>query len=153
MTTVSRDIEVHAPVAVVWAALADLEAVSQWNPNVVAASCGPVTTGLGATRTCQLDQSGHVDEIVSVWEPERALRFEIGRHGAIRSAEMGLELAPIADGTRVVAIADYHLAYGPLGPVIDQITVRRQMAGMLERSLAGLKLHVEAMAGTGPPSP
>jgi hypothetical protein len=56
---------------------------------------------------------------------------------------MGLDLVSTRDGTRVTATADYHLAFGPIGPVIDRIAVKRQMARMLEQSLAGLKEHME----------
>ena len=48
-----------------------------------------------------------------------------------------------AGGTQVAATADYHLAFGPLGPVIDRISVKRQMAQMLDDALAGLKEHIE----------
>ncbi len=134
--------------------ISDLEAVADWNPGVVEAVCGEPATGPGAQRTCRLSPVGTLHEVVSEWEPERALWFAVGRHGAIRSADLGLELtARDADRTTVRAVADYHLAFGPLGPVIDHLTVRRSFGRMLDQSLAGLKAHVEALPPPRPPNP
>ena len=143
MTQIETTIEISADADTVWAAIADLNGVADWNPNVAAASCSSDSAGLGSTRTCQLAHGGQIDEVVSEWDDGRRLQFAIGSHGGIRSADMGLDVTPTASGTRVTATADYHLAFGPLGPVIDRIAVNRQMTRMLDSSLAGLKEHVE----------
>ena len=56
---------------------------------------------------------------------------------------MGMALTATAEGTRVTATADYHPAFGPLGPVVDRVAMQRQMTRMLDAALAGLKEHVE----------
>jgi hypothetical protein len=61
---------------------------------------------------------------------------------------MGFHLTETPHGTRVTAEADYHVAFGPLGPVIDRIAVKRQMARMLDDALAGLKDNMEATKDT-----
>ena len=143
MAQIETTIEIAANSGTVWTAITDLDGVANWNPNVAAASCSSDSAGLGATRTCHLVQGGHIDEVVSEWDDGHRLQFAIGNHGGIRSADMGLEITPTATGTRVTATADYHLAFGPLGPVIDRIAVKRQMTRMLHTGLAGLKEHVE----------
>ena len=147
MSRVERSVEIEADRHEVWSTVADLEAISAWNPNVKAASCGPVSSGVGATRVCELP-FGRVDEIVSEWAEGEHLWFAIGSHGAIRSADMGLVLAPSEAGTTVAAIADYHVAFGPLGAVINRITMKRLMARMLDNSLNGLKRHIEERTRT-----
>ena len=163
MSHLERSIEIQAERATVWMTVADLEAVVDWNPNVVAAHCGGTANGIGATRVCHLAPTGHLDEVVSEWIEGEQIWFAIGSHGAIRSADMGLvldrPLSPLPDPflgphggpptTLVTAIIDYHLAFGPLGPVIDRLTVKRLMARMLDTSLTGLKHHIEA---NNPPS-
>ena len=52
-------------------------------------------------------------------------------------------------GTTVTAIADYHVAFGPLGAVVDRLTMKRLMGRMLDRSLAGLKDHIETTSARG----
>lgn len=143
MSHVERATEIDATLTQVWVVIADLDFVSGWNPGVVSSECSAGPFGVGTTRSCELAPSGHIDEVVLVWEPERRVEFDIGRHGGIRGARMGLELDRSGDRTQVTAVADYELALGPLGPVMDRLMVQRELGRMLERSLDGLKQHVE----------
>ena len=143
MAHIERTTEIDADRTTVWAVVSDLENVSVWNPNVSTATCDLGPGGVGATRTCHMTQGGHIDEVVSEWEEGRRVQFAIGNHGGIRSADMGMVLTKTPQGTRVTAVVDYHLAFGPLGPVIDRLAVKRQLAQMLDRGLAGLKEHIE----------
>jgi carbon monoxide dehydrogenase subunit G len=143
MAHIRREIEISAHLARVWEVIADLESVANWNPNVSSATSDGGPLGLGTARTCHLAQGGHIDEVVSEWDAGRSVQFAIGRHGGIRSADMGMTVSASAAGTRVTAIADYHLAFGPLGPVIDRVSVKGQMARMLDEALAGLKEYLE----------
>jgi hypothetical protein len=59
---------------------------------------------------------------------------------------MSIELRPSGDATEVEARAEYQLALGPLGPVMDRLMVQRQFGKMLERSLGGLQPYVEDTA-------
>ena len=142
MPRITRTTTISADRSTVWAAVADLGNVTEWNPNVAAASCAG-TSGLGAVRQCDLTEGGTIQEVVSAWEEGTRLRLAIGNHGAIRSADMGFDLATAPRGTEVTALADYHLAFGPLGPVIDHLAVKRQMTRMLDTALTGLKNTIE----------
>lgn len=146
MAHIKRSIEIQSDRLSVWTAIAALGDVASWNPNIRAIDFDAgAEVGVGTARTCYLAQGGHIDEIVSDWEPGTRLQFAIGSHGGIRSADMAMELMDTPGGTTTVtAVADYHVAFGPLGPVIDRIAVKRQMARMLDAALDGLKEHVEA---------
>lgn len=144
MAHIKRTIEIAADRQAVWSVLADLQDVSHWNPNICEVQLqGSTEPGVGTLRTCHLTNGGHIDETIAVWEPGQRLQFAIGSHGGIRSADMAMQLTETAAGTQVEAIADYHVAFGPLGPVIDRLAVKRQMARMLDAGLLGLKEHVE----------
>ena len=143
MSRIERSVEISADRATVWSTISDLESVSAWNPNVKAATCGVVASGMGATRACELAVGGRIDEVVSSWAHDDHLWFAIGSHGAVRSADMGLVLASTGSSTTVTAIADYHVAFGPMGAVIDHLAMKRLMTCMLDTSLAGLKRHLE----------
>lgn len=153
MSHIARDIEIDATPTEVWAVVADLDFVPDWNPNVVAAVCSDGPFGVGTTRTCEFTPSGHIDEVVTAWEPERLLECEVGRHGGIREARMAIELAEQDTATRVTASMNYELAFGPLGPVMDRLVVQRQLGRMLLRSLDGLKQHVEGARRSASPAP
>lgn len=148
MTRISRSVEIEAGQPAVWSQLADLESVATWNPNVSAAGCGPVSRGVGATRTCELVPTGRLEETASEWVEGEAIWFAVGSHGGIRSADMGTVLSSDGSATTVTATVDYHLAFGPLGPVIDRLTTRRLMARMMDAALAGLKEHIESIETT-----
>ena len=149
MSRVERTIEISADTDLVWSAVSDLSAVTDWNPNVAAATCSGPAGGVGTTRTCELTPGGRIDEVVARWEPGRELWFAIGSHGGVRSADMGIVLTPTATGTTVTAVTDYHLAFGPLGPVVDRLTMRKAMTRMMDASLQGLKEHIETTTREG----
>jgi len=144
MAHLNRTIEIAADRHTVWAAIAALEDVARWNPNISRVEFRDGDEpAVGSLRTCHLANGGHIDETISIWEPGQRLQFAIGSHGGIRSADMAMQLTDTAGGTAVEAIADYHVAFGPLGPVIDRLAVKRQMTRMLDAGLAGLKEHLE----------
>lgn len=48
----------------------------------------------------------------------------------------------------MTAVADSHVAFGPLGPVIDRMAVKGQISRMLDDALAGLKDNMETTKDT-----
>ena len=144
MAHIERTVDISAERSVVWATLANLEGISAWNPNVSSASCDDAYGEIGATRTCHFTRGGHIDEVVSEWVEGERIQFAIGSHGGIRSADMGTELTQVGNTTVVRATIDYHVAFGPLGPVIDRVVMSRQMARMLDTALHGLKQYLES---------
>ena len=135
----------------IWAVISDLENAAAWNPSIVSAACRPSNArGIGTRRTCFMEPSGRIDEEVTGWDEGRRIEMVVGRNGAIAGAVMSIEIAEDDEGAVVLATIDYRLAYGPLGPVMDVLMVHRQMGRMLERSLEGLKEHVEARSGSSP---
>ena len=141
MSLLSRASILAAEPAEVWSTIADLQGFGDWYPEPVEVTVGSVAEGVGATRRRDHGAGGCVDESVSVWDPGKELWFAIEGQGAIRSAEIGYLLrdGDEAGTTRLELIADYHLAMGPVGPVVDSEAMRGHIGSMLDTTLNGLR--------------
>ncbi len=149
MEPLRTDMIVRAPRSLVWDALVDLEGVSTWNPSIDAAEClSEVREGLGARRRCYMHPSGWMIESVTEWEPLSAIAFEIENAPPLKTGLGRFVLRGDDAGTRLQASFDYEVRFGPLGPVIDRLVVHRQLASGWNSGMAGLREHVEALAGT-----
>ncbi|NNF58879.1 MAG: SRPBCC family protein [Rhodothermaceae bacterium] len=139
---------IAAPVEAVWAALADIGSIADWNPGVVAShTTSAQTDGLGASRYCDLGRAGDLHEEVVAWEPERKLTLRITDSTLpFESTDIEFTLRPDDDGTVVTVAPVYALKYGPLGRLLDRLMVRRTYERGMEALLAGLKQHVESVA-------
>ena len=138
---------IQAPRWLVWEALADLEAVSEWNPGVDAVECvSSRRHGLGARRRCFMHPSGWVVESVSEWEPVDSIGFTVENAAPLRSGLGRFVLCEEGSGTRLRAGFDYEVRFGPLGPVIDRLIVHRQLSSAWSSAMAGLRDHVEVRA-------
>jgi uncharacterized protein YndB with AHSA1/START domain len=98
MTKVSETIEVHAPVAAVWAIMGDPESISQWHPGIVSS---PLAEG---TRHCTLDGGGEVDEfIVEHSDDEHFYVYTITASPfEMRDYQSRIALDAVEGGTRIV---------------------------------------------------
>jgi len=143
MSLIERQIAIDAPRSEVWAVVSDLEGAPSWNPSILEARCQQLKSGLGAKRTCRLKPSGHIEETVTDWIEGKRIEMAIEHAGGVRSARMAIELKDDGTWTSVVTTTEYEPAFGPLGLVMDRLVLYRSMRQMMDRSLAGLKDHVE----------
>jgi len=147
MEQLRSDVIIQAPRRLVWAALADLEAVSEWNPTVDRAECvSRRRQGIGARRRCYMHPSGWVVESVSEWEPVDSIGFTVEDAAPLRTGIGRFVLCEDGPGTRLEATFDYEVRFGPLGPVIDRLVVRRNLSSAWSSAIAGLRDHVEDRA-------
>lgn len=148
MAPLSTDMMLRADRSLVWATLADLEGVSTWNPSIDGAECtSEIRHGLGARRRCVMHPSGEMVESVTEWVPESSIAFTVDNAPPFKSAVGRFVLTDTEDATRLAATFTYEVRYGPLGPVIDRLVVHRQLASAWETGMAGLREHVEHLAG------
>jgi hypothetical protein len=113
-----------APMAAVWAVLADFSNISTWNSGVKAShDTGDGVVGLGAQRHCDLAPVGGLEETITGWRPNQQLvvRIDSASKLPISKAEATFTL-----GDRVTTI---EYAYQPKG-LIGKIT-----APLLDRQL------------------
>ncbi len=145
MSTFTETIEIDAPVAKVWATLADIGSIADWNPGLVGSQATNNSIGLGATRVCDIDGKHNLDEEVVQFEPERAITFRITRSTLpFRSADIRFTLKAKGERAVVSVSPDYALKFGFVGRLLDRAIVlpayRRGMRGLL----TGLKESTEA---------
>ncbi len=145
-TSITQHVEIAASPAQVWAVLADLERLAEYDPVVTrAVVVGDRHDGIGARRRCDARQGRYFVEDVTVWEPASRLQFRIVECNLPTAAlTHSYALAPIGDGTRVTETMEYTMKFGPLGALLDVIVVRRTTTQGIAGFLAGLQRTVEA---------
>lgn len=148
MPVVKRVVTIDAPRERVWAVLADIGSVSEWNPVVthsVDTSGSEGAAGLGSGRHCELPGSmGAIDEVVTDWNELTAMEFDVRGARMMRDMRGRFELADAAGGTEVEMTSDFRMAFGPLGALMAATMGKRMLAGNMERTLEGLRDFVEA---------
>lgn len=148
MTTFTETIEIAAPAAHIWAILAEVGSIAEWNPGLVGSNATNDVTGLGATRFCDIDGRQNLDEEVVYFEPERAITFRITRSTLpFRTADIGFTLVADEDTTIVAVSPDYHLKYGVAGQLLDKAFIAKAYRQGMRELLAGLKERSEKSTG------
>lgn len=145
MATFSESVTIDAPASKVWAVLAEVGTISDWNPGVKESrSISDSSTGLGAERFCGLGGKNYLKESVVAFEEDRALTMRIDETNLpFKSADIHFTLTATGNGTRVTVSPVYELKYGPLGQVMDKLMVSRKYRTGMVGLLDGLKRHVE----------
>ena len=150
MTTLKNAIHIDASPERVWAALARLDALQQYDPGITKVEVqSPHAEGLGASRHCDLRSGDWFRERVTVWEPFRELEFEL--HDCtlpVRRLRHHYTLTRDGAGTRVEQRQEYRLKYGPVGMLLDVLIVRRKWDAGIKRFFAGLKSYAERAPAT-----
>ena len=124
VTTFTETIEIDAPVATVWATLADIGSITEWNPGLVGSKTTNDAIGLGATRYCDIDGRQNLNEGVIHFESERAITSRITRSTLpFRSAVIRFTLAAEGEKAIVSVSPDYELKYAFVGHLLDRAFV------------------------------
>ncbi|NQU37807.1 MAG: SRPBCC family protein [Actinobacteria bacterium] len=147
MTTFSESVTIDAPTARVWAVLADVGSIADWNDGVQESHLidSSNTTGLGAKRFCGLGGKNFLHESVVTFDDERALTMRIDETNLpFKSADIHFTLAPVNAQTRVTVSPVYVLKYGVLGQIMNKLMVAKKYRSGMVDLLNGLKQHVEA---------
>jgi Polyketide cyclase / dehydrase and lipid transport len=148
VTKLHHQLEANCRPERLWNLLADLEAVTRYNPAVRAARLvGSKREGAGAVRECDILPKGGVTERVTVWEEGRALGLEVVRSDwPIHSMRWVTRLDGNGSGTRLAQDLEYRVRFGLAGWLMDQLIMRRMIDRNVEAALRGL---IEAAEGHG----
>jgi len=149
MTRVTSEIRIDAPREKVWDVIADLGAVSAWNPFIANSYyTSEDKEGVGAARHCAFPDGGYVKERATEWKPGEGFTLDI-YEGTVpfASAHGGYSLVDDGDGTLVTGALEYDLKSDV--PVDPQEVERQNREEVLPLLLASLKQYVE----TGEPMP
>ena len=149
MTTIVAKTRIDAPREKVWEIIADLGAVSTWNPSLAGSRyTSEAREGLEASRRCDFPDGGFVKENVIEWKPGEAFTLEVSE-GTVpfASARGTMSVSEDGDGTVLTFTLEYELKSDiPLDP---QEVERQNREDLFPLILAGLKHYVE----TGKPLP
>jgi len=145
MTTLYNRVEIHAAPEKVWGALAKLEALQNYDPTIAKSELETEGgSGLGASRRCALKDGGWFRERVTLWEPHRALAFELHDCSLpVRRLAHRYELTESGGHTTVEQRMDYDLKFGLFGVLLDLVLVRRRWDQGVKAFFLGLKGYVE----------
>jgi carbon monoxide dehydrogenase subunit G len=150
MSSFSTSVTISAPLEAVWAALADIGSISVWNPGVKAShTTSEISTGLGATRHCDLGGRSYLHEEVVHFDEGKALTMRIvGTNLPFKTADIEFRLAERGNLTDVEVAPKYELKFGVLAALLDRLYVRRTYEKGMQALLRGLKRHVEESVAT-----
>ena len=145
MTTIHHEVHAACPPERVWALLADLEAVQQYNPGVRSAAVeGEQRSGVGARRSCDLLPKGRVVERVTHWEDGRALGLEVAESDwPIHFMRWVTRIEPIDEGTRITQALEYKVKFGPIGWLLDRLVMKRKLTATLDDVFTSLVRYAE----------
>ena len=146
MSTFTERSTIDAPRHTVWAALADIGAISTWNPGLIGSHRTNDIEGIGGARRCDISAKHSLTEHVVEFEPTRAITFRITDSTLpFKTADIAFTLtdSPIGDRTEVTVSPTYTLEHGPIGRILDTVAVRRNYRAGMRDLLEGLKRHLE----------
>ena len=144
MSTVTRQIEINAPVEVVWEAIADFGGVYKWAPNVTSSySTTEANEGVGAGRHCEVPGVGGIDEEIVDWKDGTSYKYQVENIGPI--GKLVNEWSVTSDGNKslVTTNASYRMRFGIIGAIMDRLIVRRSIRKAIAQGQSGLKGYVE----------
>lgn len=117
MTGVLREVKIDAPKDKVWATLADLAAIQNYNPMVARSYYSSDTrTRIGATHHCDFSPMGSVEERVVAWEEGKEYSIEVyDSHLMPMTVKAHFEVHPAESGTKVSVLMEYTMMGEKLG--------------------------------------
>ena len=146
MTLLENSIYIDAPADKVWAALARLDALHEFDPGIARSELRSGNPqGLGASRHCELHAGGWFRDRVIVWQPQKEIEFELHECTLpVRRLRHRYTLIPEDNGTRVHQRQEYELKFGLVGALLDVFVVRRKWDAGIKAFFVGLKKYVES---------
>jgi hypothetical protein len=122
--------------------------MSTYNPNVASARCvSDATSGVGATRRCELKPKGWIEERVWEFRPTQAIGLEVSAsEWPLVFMRWKTELRQEGRATLVTQAMSYELKLGLLGALLDALVMRRKLDRGIREVFDGLKRYVEGSA-------
>ena len=143
MTKVCGEILIHAKQEAVWDVLADLGAVSTWNPTLADSYyISEAKEGIGASRHCDFPDGGYVNERATQWEVGKLVSLYIYEGTIPFDNYYGTySLSAEGDETLVNFVMEYDIQ--PNTELDSERVEQRNRDRFIPEVLGGLKHHVE----------
>lgn len=155
MTQILKRVWICAPPDSVWSVVADFGHVEFWAPTVTKCECpNGVKHGIGARRILTTTRKTVAEETVIEWNEGQDYTFEI-RKGlpSIALLQETWFVQRLPQGAEVIAAMGYECKPGIIHRVVERLMMRRVLADMLVKNLAGLKHYVETGERVTPKTP
>ena len=146
MATIHNEITVNSSVEKIWEALANVEMLDKYDPNVKQSTA--LTTnksGLGARRKVLMrDGKNWFDEKITVFKPNEALTYQLTDCSfPIKGLTHSYSFENIGTQTKVKQEMQYTVKFGLFGKFLNAIMIRKQSDTGIKKFFAGLKSYVE----------
>jgi len=146
MATIHNEITVNSSVEKIWEALANVEMLDKYDPNVKQSTA--LTTnksGLGARRKVLMrDGKNWFDEKITVFKPNEALTYQLTDCSfPIKGLTHSYSFENIGTQTKVKQEMQYTVKFGLFGKLLNAIMIRKQSDTGIKKFFAGLKSYVE----------
>ncbi len=131
----------------VWAVLAKFPDIADWSTGVTKSlATSDATSGVGATRHCDLAPMGSLEETVIEWnEPARmVVRIDSAANVPIAHGVATFTLEPADNATDVAMEYDYEPKYGILGRLMASVMLDRQLTRGFTNLLRDLETAARA---------
>lgn len=141
MAKITRNIEIQAPPEVVFEALINWSALSDWSTVTVSHDGADRGSGVGEEFDQQIRIAGvplQTHWRVVEFNPPQSLTYEVTAMAAGRMT-LRQQVSPSATGSRVEFDVDYDLPGGFLGEALNRVFVERRNEREVEHSLQNLK--------------
>jgi len=146
MATIHNEITVNSSVEKIWEALANVEMLDKYDPNVEQSTA--LTTnksGLGARRKVLMrDGKNWFDEKITVFKPNEALTYQLTDCSfPIKGLTHSYSFENIGTQTKVKQEMQYTVKFGLFGKLLNAIMIRKQSDTGIKKFFTGLKSYVE----------
>ena len=146
MSTVelNHKIEINAPKEKVWQILNQLEAVSDYNPQVDQAKCiSEMRTGVGASRECTMKDGSSVKERV-VFIESNTISMELYESSwPVKEMRWTTKLSDLSGRTEMTQKLEYKVKFGAIGALLNTFVMKSKMYAAIQETFEGLKKHAE----------
>lgn len=146
MTTLEHEIRIGASKERVFATLANLELVQEYNPSVLSAKyISTEHRGVGAARECDLgSDGGMIRERVTGFEDGKAISMELYEHNwPLKSMHWTTRVEPDGTGTLVTQSLDYEVKFGLIGALLDKLAMKNKMNTNMNVVFDSMKAYIE----------
>jgi len=146
MATIHNEITVNSSVEKIWEALANVEMLDKYDPDVKQSTA--LTTnksGLGARRKVLMrDGKNWFDEKITVFKPNEALTYQLTDCSfPIKGLTHSYSFENIGTQAKVKQEMQYTVKFGLFGKLLNAIMIRKQSDTGIKKFFAGLKSYVE----------
>ena len=146
MATIHNEITINASVEKIWEALANVEMLDKYDPNVKQSTVlTTIKGGLGAKRKVLMcDGKNWFDEKITVFKPNEALTYQLTDCSfPIKGLTHSYSFENIGTQAKVKQEMQYTVKFGLFGKLLNAIMIRKQSDTGIKKFFAGLKSYVE----------